>query len=70
MIEMRALKYVISAAIPLLVISSTLDLLLWFTKRFHVPSWAISVLGFCCAALCAVLYVQLYGTGERGESGE
>jgi len=66
-IEVRALKYVILAAIPLLVLSSLLDLMLWFTRRFYVPSWTVSVLGFCCAVLCSAIYVQLYGSSQEVE---
>jgi len=66
---MKALRYAVSIAIPLLVISSILDLMLWFTKRFYVPSWTVSILGLCCAVLCGAVYLQLCeSSGEEARS--
>jgi len=48
------LKHFLKAAAAVLAFSALMDYLLWFTIRFHVPSWTIATLSLCLAVLLLV----------------
>jgi len=45
------LKRFLKAAAAILIFSALMDYLLWFTIRFHVPSWTIATLSLCLAII-------------------
>ena len=49
------LKLFLKIASGILAFSALLDYLLWFTIRFHVPSWTIATLSLCLAVILLVL---------------
>ena len=54
--QRRLIKRFFKIAIPLLGFSAIIDYILWFTKGFHVPSWAIATMSMSYTLLLTALY--------------